>query len=301
MLSPLLVPLDGSALAERALVPARALARQTDAQLHLLRVAVPMQIFVFADAGLGVLYPDQSLVEAHKEAERYLGSLSAACDAEGLETYTDVREGEVAGTLVNAAREAHARLILMSSHGYSGVRRWLLGSVARKVLDAAPCPVWVVRTPDPPRHLLIPLDGSLLAEEVLVPALAVARIFGARVSLLRVVPEVSHAELARLEHGEHGLSRRLLDEMNAHAADYLALIADRFGDETEDLHTAVRSGPAAETILEYAERHNVDLVAMTTHGRTGLRRWIYGSVTQKLLDQLPVSMLVARSSEVELA
>ena len=96
------------------------------------------------------------------------------------------------------------------------------------------------------------------------------------------------------------MSLRYVDEVVAEAADYLTLVADRFEDASLDLRTAVRSGPTAETILEYAERHDVDLVAMTTHGRTGLRRWIYGSVTHKVLDQMPVSMLVARSGEAGL-
>ena len=300
MLSPIVVPLDGSVLAERALACARELAFGTQAELLLVRVAVAEKFLVPADPSFGVLYPDQSLVEARREADRYLATIRAAYAAQGLALRVDVREGDVAGAVVDAAEQAGAGLIVMSSHGYSGVKRWLLGSVAEKVLNVAPCPVWVVRTLTPPQHVLVTLDGSPLAEEVLLPALALARCFGARVTLLRVVPEIETREIEALDACERGMGRRLVDETNEEAADYLALVAERFGDEHTPLRTTVRTGPAADTILEYAGRHDVDLVAMTTHGRTGLRRWIYGSVTHKVLDQMPASMMVARSREADL-
>lgn len=300
MFSPILVPLDGSALAERALEPALTLARENHAELLLTRVAVATQILVPAEPGYGVLYPDQSLAEAHKEADQYLRALEAAYADEEPPTRVQVREGDVAGALVDAALEAHAGLIVMSSHGYSGVRRWVLGSVAERVLHAAPCPVWVVRGPTPPRHVLITLDGSPLAEKVLPPAMAVARAFGAEVSLLRVVPEITSKEIQALNDFERGLGLRFADETREAAGDYLALVADRFEAPDLKVHTAVRFGPAADAILDHAERHEIDLVAMTTHGHTGLRRWIYGSVMQKVLDQWPGSMLVSRAGTEEL-
>lgn len=296
MFNPIVVPLDGSELAEQALAPARTLALHSHAELRLVRVATPKQMFVPAEPGYGVLYPDQSLVEERKEAEHYFAGLRAAYADDDLQLHVEIPQGDVAGAVVDAARQAHARLVIMSSHGYSGVKRWLLGSVAEKVLYAAPCPVWVVRAATPPRQMLITLDGSTLAEEVLLPAFSVARCFGAKVTLLRVVPEIAGHEIETLDKFERGFGRRLVEETHEAAADYLSRVADRFREADLELHTAVRSGPAGDTILEYAERHAVDLVAMTTHGRTGLRRWIYGSVTHKVLSQLPCSMLVARSA-----
>lgn len=301
MFSPIVVPLDGSKLAERALAPAEALAQYCHSQLQLVRVAVAQQMLVPEDAGYGVLYPDQSLVAARAEAHDYLTDLQAASVAETPGLQFEIREGDVASEVVDAARHAEAQLIVMSSHGYSGLRRWLLGSVAEKVLHAAPCPVWVVRAPAPPQHILITLDGSILAEEVLLPALTVARCFGARVTLLRVVSDISGPDIAALDTYERGLGRRFVDQTYDEAAAYLALLAETHAANDLIITTAVRSGPAAETILEYADGHDNDLVAMTTHGRTGLRRWIYGSVTHKVLDQLPVSMLVARSREIDLS
>ncbi|MCC7359520.1 MAG: universal stress protein [Anaerolineales bacterium] len=301
MFNEIVVPLDGSPLAERALPPARALAQHIQTPLRLVSVAVARQMLVPDEVGFGVLYPDQSLVQARGEAANYLANLLAATPAGAPRQLTDLREGDVAGEIVDAARQAAAGLIVMSSHGYSGFKRWLLGSIAEKVLYAAPCPVWVVRTPEPPQHLLVTLDGSQLAEEVLLPALTVARCFGAKLTLLRVISEISGPDIQALDTYERGLGRRFVDQSYDEAAGYLALVAENHTTRDLRLDTAVRSGPAAEVILEYAETQSVDLVAMTTHGRTGLRRWVYGSVTHKVLDQLPLSMLVARSHGANLS
>jgi nucleotide-binding universal stress UspA family protein len=119
--------------------------------------------------------------------------------------------------------------------------------------------------------------------------------------LLRVVPDVSSREIQSLNDFERGLGLRFAEEMRESAADYLTLVADRFEEAGRVIQTAVRYGPAADAILDFAERHAVDLVTMSTHGRTGLRRWVYGSVTQKVLDQWPGSMLVSRAGCEELA
>ncbi len=299
MFNRVVVPLDGSVLSERALGPARLLAAHDQAELLLVRVAVPEKMLLLADPSLGAPYAEQ-LLEARREAERYLATVRTACAAADVPVQVAVAEGEVAGTLVDTAREAGAGFVVMSSHGYTGMRRWLLGSVAEKVLDAAPCPVWVVRAPAPPRQVLLTLDGSPRAEEVLGPAVTVARCFDARLTLLRVVPDIAAGDIRALDECERGMGRRWADEMREDAAAYLELVAGRFRGEGLAVQTAVRSGPAAEAILAYAEQNAVDLVAMTTHGRTGLRRWLYGSVTHKVLDQLPVSMLVARSAARDL-
>ena len=300
MFNPIVVPLDGSELAERALAPARALAVYGQGQLRLVRVATPRQMLVPDEGGFGAIFPDQSLVEARAEAGDYLADLQAAAVPETPSLLPDIREGDVAGEIVDSARHAQAQLIVMSSHGYSGIKRWLLGSVAEKVLYAAPCPVWIVRAPEPPRHIVVTLDGSFLAEEVLLPALTVARCFGAQVTLLRVVSDISGPDTQALDTYERGLGRRFVDQAYEEAVAYLELLAREHAAADLHLLTAVRTGPAADCILEYADGHDCDLVAMTTHGRTGLRRWIYGSVTHKVLDQMPVSMFITRSREADL-
>jgi nucleotide-binding universal stress UspA family protein len=250
---------------------------------------------------LGVFYPDQELSEAWQKTSHYLTAVQKSCLADDLSVMFDVREGDVASEIVSVAQRTNAGLIIMSSHGYSGMDRWVMGSVTEKVLHAAPCPVWVVRTLVAPRHVLITLDGSELAEKVLPAAIEIARSFDALITLLRVVPELTAEDVSSLEANMAGLSRHYSDELLTEANDYLVRVAGRFEDGPADIQTAVRFGSAAETILDYTDRHGVDLVAMTTHGRTGLRRWLYGSVTQKVLDQLSISTLVARSNADDLA
>jgi len=211
-----------------------------------------------------------------------------------------VPEGGVAESIVEVAASERADLIVMSSHGYSGVTRWVLGSIAERVLHSAPCPALVMRSPEPLGHLLLPLDGSDLSERVLEPALGLAAGLGARVTLLRAVPSVADAEKDRLEALERGLGERLKDEIHQHAEQYLRRMLEAYPARGVKAETAVVFEPAAEAILRYAETHAVDLIAMSTHGHTGLRRWIYGSVTEKVLRSAPQSMLVVRPGAQQL-
>jgi nucleotide-binding universal stress UspA family protein len=297
MFDKLVIPLDGSRLAERALAPATALAKHYGAVLHLVRVPVLSRVFVAAEAGYGLLYPDQSMDIERSEAARYLEAVQNEEELRDLPINGHVVEGDVAGSVVDTAAQIEAGLVVMSSHGYSGLTRWLMGSVAERVLRAAPCPVWIVRATQPMRHVLVTLDGSASSEAVLAPAAAIARCFGADLTLLRAVPYLDEAEIDELNGVERGLGQRLLDETNEAAQDYLVDAACRHGIDGPETDLVVRSGSPADVILKYAELKSFDLVAMATHGRTGLRRWRYGSVTEKVLHSLTTSMLVVRPPE----
>jgi nucleotide-binding universal stress UspA family protein len=304
MLSPIVVPLDGSLLAERALGPAKVLALGGQRELVLVRVINPAPELMLMEPGIGAVYPNTSATDHQREASIYLDSLRLALAKEDLVVHTllriDESPGEVASALVEVAREVHGGLIVMSSHGYAGIRRWILGSVAEGVLKAAPCPVLLIRAPMAAGHVLVTLDGSSLAEQILAPALAVARALQARLTLLRVIPAIRQSDVSQLETIERGMGSRFVDETFAEADAYLQDVISRYDDRTVAISTLVRCGPAAETIIDFVEQQHVDLVAMTTHGRTGLSRWLYGSVTHKVLSQLPISMLIARSAQVNL-
>jgi nucleotide-binding universal stress UspA family protein len=297
MFNKILVPLDGSALAERALAPAVNLAERDDAELVLLRVLVLEKMLVpdtHVPGGYNLLWPDQSLTEARTAAEHYLRDQRRGCVSADVRAQLQVVEGGVAETIVDVAADRQADLIVMSSHGYSGVTRWMLGSIAERVLHSAACPVLVMRSPRPLQHVLIPLDGSDLSERALEPALSLAAGLEARVTLLRAVPIVSRAEKDRLDALERGLGDRLESEMHQQAETYLHTMLANYPTPGVTAQTAVVFEPAAEAILHYAETHAVDLIAMSTHGHTGLRRWVYGSVTEKVLHSTPHSMLVIR-------
>ena len=208
---------------------------------------------------------------------------------------TLVAAGDAAGTILDVASQAQADIILMSSHGYTGLTRLLMGSVAEKVLQAAPCPVLVVRSQQRAiQHVLVTLDGSALSERAIVPAIETALGFGASVTLLRVVAELKPGQISELDEFETGLGPRLLQEVREKAEGYLQKLVEQYAGQGLQINEEVRSGPAATAILEYAASHAIDLIAMATHGRTGLQRWVYTSVTEKVLHAADFSMLVVR-------
>jgi nucleotide-binding universal stress UspA family protein len=294
MFKTILVPLDGSILAEQALAPAAELARRTDANVILVRAPNMEPAYATAGSAYGLIYPEQSVGQASAEARDYLKSIQTSRAARGGSVRTVVAEGDPAGAIVDVASQAKADIIVMSSHGHTGLTRWLLGSVAEKVLRAAGCPVLVVRSQRAIQRVLITLDGSELSGQALAPAFETAAALGASVTLLRVVRELHTEELRGLDQFKTGLGQRLVQEIRDDAEYYLRNVIEAFDGLGPQINHEVRSGPAANAILEYAENHAIDLIAMATHGRTGLRRWVYGSVTEKVLRAADYSMLVVR-------
>jgi nucleotide-binding universal stress UspA family protein len=201
-------------------------------------------------------------------------------------------EGNVASAIADTAAAEGVELIVMSTHGYSGVTRWVLGSVTEKVLRTAPCPVLAVRTPNPIQKIAITLDGSELSERSLEPGLELAQRLHADVTLLRCVPYA--AINSSLDEVEHGLGRRMQQDLIDEAANYLAARSASYARSGVEIKTEVRVGPAADNIYEFVETYGTDLIVMATHGRTGVQRWVYGSVTEKVLHSVKTSLLVVR-------
>ena len=147
MFKTILVPLDGSTLAEQALAPAGQLARRTGANVILVRAPDMEPAFATAESAYGLIYPDQAVGRANSEARDYLTSIQSGQAARGVAVRTVVGEGDAAVAIVDVASQKQADIIVMSTHGYSGLTRWLMGSVAEKVGRTAPCPVLTVRQP----------------------------------------------------------------------------------------------------------------------------------------------------------
>jgi nucleotide-binding universal stress UspA family protein len=294
MFKMVLVPLDGSILAEQALAPADRLARRTGAQVLLVQAPNMEPAYAAVESAYGWTYPEHAFGQASAEAANYLRSIQSRQGTHGLAVNTVIAGGDAAGAILDVASQAKADIIIMSSHGYSGLTRWLLGSITEKVLRGAKCPVLVVRSQWPFKHMLITLDGSELSESSVAPAGQMALAHDARVTLLRVVPEIRAEQSQALDDFEAGLGPRLVSDMREEAETYLQKVASRLLDPSLKIDFEVRAGPAAKAILEYAESKQVDLIAMATHGRGGLPRWVYGSVTEKVLHAAIYSMLVVR-------
>lgn len=301
MFNKILVPLDGSSLAERALEPAMAITRRQDGQVILLSVPVYKQVMVPGTAGYGLMLPDQSLALYRAEAEAYLSQIRQTHAEAGIDVKTVVIDGDVAGSIVDIAADEQVDLIVMTTHGYSGFTRWVLGSITERVLRSAPCPVLVIRHEEPLKHILITLDGSRLAEQALKPALAVARILGGRVTLLRVDYEekLSTVEMGLLELTAAEICEEMTQDGDDRLAYYLDCVCRHVGSPGLTVETAIAVGQPAQRILDFAKENQVNLIAMATHGRTGLQRWVYGSVTEKVLRNADCAMLIVRPPKEE--
>ncbi|MCA9973474.1 MAG: universal stress protein [Anaerolineales bacterium] len=292
MFHTILVPLDGSKLAERAVPAATAVAATPGARLLLLRVVPPLAMRVDPQ-----LY-EQLTHQREDEAAAYLRRIQANLAAAHVAADVRVVHGPVAETLLHIAQEEPIDLVVISSHGRSGLTRWVYGSVAEKLLHAPICPTLIIRaqvdeTGFPRRHVLVPLDGSPLAEQALPPAQAVAQTIGARLTLVRVV-QAAHLLIETQTMKQQADYLESLEE--SEAVTYLEQTADRLAKAGTAVSTHLLVGQAADAIIDYAAAHDVDLIVMSSHGRSGLERWVYGSVTEKVLRGATCATLIIRDA-----
>ncbi|UCG23992.1 MAG: universal stress protein [Chloroflexota bacterium] len=296
MFNKVLVPLDGSELAERALDPALAIIRALNAELLLLSVTRYQHVLPPPAAGYGLTATDQIVDLGRDEANNYLSSLRHEARCGDCRIQTMVVEGDAAGSIVDTAADEEVDLIVMTTHGYSGFTRWMLGSITERVLRGASCPVLVVRQAIPLCKILITLDGSSLAEDALAPGLELARVLGCRVTLLRADQgeDLSSVEQGLLQMAGAGPCQELIEGAEDRLSYYLECLARQHRSPELSIETAIVQARPAEAILTYVESEEIDLIVMATHGRTGLRRWVYGSVTEKVLRQAGCAMLIVR-------
>jgi nucleotide-binding universal stress UspA family protein len=297
----LLVPLDGSHLAECVLPPAISLARHLRARLMLLHV--------MERSAPPTVHGDRHLTGV-AEAEAYLREVTSRVGP-GVAVDRHVhpnKEGDVAKSITDHAADLGVDLIVLSTHGGGGARRVLFGSVAQQVLHLGTRPVLLVRAPDigvvdaaapwNVSRVLVPLDGSPASEDALPVSLAVAGAYGAEVHLLRIVPTLTTIP------GERASAARLvptaamasLEIEEAEAKKALEAIASRIRDGGIRARAVVGRGEPAQGVLEGAVRIQADLVVMATHGRTGLDAVLSGSVASRIAAKFPRPLLLVRSA-----
>ena len=296
MFAKILVPLDGSKLAEQALPTAFKLATAVGSKIILMRVPQDHEVMTIASVG-GELPPITVDGSDFAEAEAYLKDLAHIWQTNEINISVRLGEGDPASAIIDIATDEHADLIIMSTHGRTGLARWALGSVAEKVLRAAPVPVIVARDDRPIEKILITLDGSNFAAAAVTPAMQLAQALQATVTFLRVQPYESYAnrlEIDEYMRFEYGLDKSLEDLTRKRIRWYLEDIMDQYSQSGVPTQYAIVMGFAADEILAYAEKEEFDLIVMSTHGRTGLRRWVYGSVTEKVLRSAHCGVMVVR-------
>jgi nucleotide-binding universal stress UspA family protein len=279
---PILVPLDGSDLAERALPYAVALAEALRTSLVLVTA------WQGTDSELGVSFPKMALEIESKAREYYAQYLDRT--KSGIATVpveTQVRGGDAGDEIIAAARETQARLLVIATHGRSGVGRWLYGSTAGRLLREAPAPVVAVgpRSLQGPhdgvslRHVMVPLDGSPLAERAIPVARTIAKALGGRLTFVRAVNWAAMAYPYALP---DAYVPQVDQELEASAKAYLRRQEEAVTDLPVEAYV-VRAA-AADGLMEFVEKQQVDLVVMTTHARAGLARAALGSVADRLLQ-----------------
>jgi nucleotide-binding universal stress UspA family protein len=284
-----LIPLDGSPLAEQSLSYLPALQQFHGAELMLLSVVDDSEDFGALTSQEAIEREVNVMAAYLKEVRRDIqGWLKVSINAK-------VARGPAAASILNEASAYQADLIIISTHGRSGVSRWRFGSVADKVIrgaESAGSTVLVIgpnvterdgwRHAESPalfKSILVPLDGSPLAEAALMLAERYVEIFGSQLHLVRAVamPILSDGFANRVSY-----TPDLLDHKLEEAKRYLTTCAGRLRSANNPI-VEVLTGPAAMRLQDYIADQNIDLVIVTSHGRGGILRTALGSVTDRLL------------------
>jgi len=309
VLSRILVPLDGSPLAEAVMPQVAELAAVRKAEVVLLRVALA-HAFPGAD-------PVEAQVRAVDEAESYLGKLESDLVAQGLTVKSVVRYGHAAEEILDHARVGGVTLIAMSTHGRSGIRRWVLGSVAETVVRHSPVPVLLLRatgpfaasvgaaeparvptaqTPAPSvriRRILCPVDLAPECRDLMATAGAIADRFGADLTILHVVYDPLDVTCSHIPHPP---LEQLREEMIRSAEDTLRRYIRRALASVPRASMVVVAGTPFRQIVRFAQTHQVDLIVMGTAGRTGLDHAIMGSTAERVVRTAPCPVFSIRAA-----
>ena len=295
MFTRLLVPLDGSAIAEKALPHARALGRILGIPITLLTVIETADDF--SKKRSAALH---TLIEGGvTKSEEYLERVSQTFSGAAIKYRVEKGRAEEA-IIVNAAGD-NGTLIAMATHGRSGLDRWLLGSITEKVVREANNPVLAVRvTADTSSEdeaamdsILVPLDGSTLAESVLPYVIELAKAFDAKVTLLR---SYNLKEMIFSFEKYHPDLDQVRGALKWEAMSYLnEKVAELKSRGLVEICSSVSEGDAAETIIETGKAAANTLIVMSPHSGSVLKRWVLGSVTEKVLHYSNSSVLTIRS------
>jgi nucleotide-binding universal stress UspA family protein len=298
----IMVPTDGSGFDREAIRVALKIADRTSARVRLVRVLATGTYF--GVAAEGVPLPLDVSRSERDVALSELYSLAAECRATSkADIIVDLHCGPVSDVLQGYARRHDVDLIVMSTHGRSGISRLSLGSVTDSLIRHTTIPVLVVKPPtsylNPQmvegfKRIIVPLDGSLLAEQILPRVMTLAKLEDADVTLLNVLIPESYSQKEVVDPALPWWDKDL-----ALAKSYLFRIAATLRRSGVSTTTDTVIGEnVASAIGDFASRERADLIAIATHGRGGLARLIRGSVADQLMHSARMSMLVLKPDEL---
>lgn len=282
----ILVPLDGSDLAELALPYAQELVSAFDSELILLYVSEPAE---HEYLHMHQLYLEKTAVQMNKLVKRVSPLVVSGKPVEEIVKYTEKND---------------IGLIIMASHGHSGIIPWATGGIASKVIDATGVPLLLIKTTKPRRktkgkhlisRILLPLDGSEAGEAAITRVKELKFRFEAEVILLEVVPEGRHIRTIG------GLDYILfpeqeLETFKAEARGYLDKVYKRMQRGKGELKVEIKSGEVVKEILNFARKKKASLIAISSHGHSGMTKWVFGSTAQEIIQNSPIPVLVVKSA-----
>lgn len=296
MFNRILLPMDRSPLAECVLPHAVAIARAFESQVTLVHVMDPPHR---ANWRRAVDPLNWRIRKA--EAESYLGDLTLRLQKAGLAAEKQILEGPAAERIVEFSHKNDVPLIMLSSHGQSGLSGWNVSSVVQKIILRAHTSIMIVRAYQPAstdvaglryHRLLVPMDGSQRAECILPVVETLARAHEAQILLAHVVrrPEMPRRTPPTDEDVE--LANRIVERNRAEAVQYLDQLRSRLAGDIQA--RVLVSDHVAATLHELVDQEKIDLVLLTAHGYSALTRWPYGSVVSSFITYGTTPLLIVQ-------
>jgi len=278
----ILVPLDGSELAEASLPYAKFIAKKWNSEVILMMVCLPSN---YAELPL----------------KAYIQKKEKELQAKGIKTNSRILRGEAAAAILDFSQKNNVDIIIMTAHGGSGISRWALGSCATKVLQKTNVPTLLVKPKQTKAKsfnaemgkILVALDGSHFSEAIIPYAKGIMDIHKQEVILLRVIEPVTLPFTSGYI-GHEKYEREMLEKAEEEAKDYLKKKRRIFEQQGVKSSTTLLKGHPANVILTYAEKNNINLIAITTHGYTGITKWAYGSVAANVIESSTIPILLFR-------
>ena len=298
MYSRMIIPLDGSNVAEQVLPYARYLAKALALPVELFQAVDPAALEALANPAQG-RYVDTIIDEKRASSAQYLETVGRSFQTGGVASAVEI--GKPEDLLVDKAAGDPQTLIIMATHGRSGIQRWALGSIADKVLHGVANDLLLVRATEQGRtdgessltKVIVPLDGSPLAEKVLPHVVELGKKMSLEVILMRAYalpPAIAPNEYA-------GYGQELFDQLEADAKDYLAEKCKELTEQgLRNVSYVVDLGYGAEEITARARKTPDNFIAMCTHGRSGVKRWALGSVTDRVVRHSGDPVLIIRAA-----
>ncbi len=299
MFDPILVPLDGSLLAECVLPHVVAIGQAFNAKIMLLHVLDKNR-----EGASAQLFDLLNWQINKTEANLYLGRIGDRLQKSGLQTEAIVLEGLVAESITEFAQSQEMKLVILSSHGHGGLRKWGISSVTHKIILSAPTSVLIVRAPQLKEQaygrILVPLDGSWRAENILPMVTLLARFHKSQIQIVHVVKTPEMARHMPPVQEDIDLSNRIVARNREEALHYLDQVQLRSPLAGIDVQAhLIISDNATVALHELVDRERIDMVALSAHGYSGNNQWPYGSMVNNFILYGKVPLLIVQDLPVK--